>query len=76
MKAHRFDPISFFSGLLISLIGLLFLVPREPADLIDVVGRIGGWFWPALFLAVGLAVLVPMITTGRKPEEDDEAEEA
>lgn len=71
MKSHRFDAISFISGLVVALVGLVFLVPQTPVDLIDAVTSLGAWFWPVLLLAVGLAVLVPVFAT-RSSAEDDE----
>ena len=71
MKAHKFDGISFFSGLVITLVGLLFLIPSQPTDVIDALGRIGNWFWPALFVAIGVAVLIPALTMGRKSGDDE-----
>ena len=53
MKTHKFDGVSFFSGLFIAAIGLLYLIPNTPSDIIDAVTGLGGWFWPILFLAVG-----------------------
>lgn len=61
MKTHDFDGVSFFAGLVLAAIGLLYLVPRDISSLIDVVVGAGSWFWPVLFLAVGVAVLVPAI---------------
>ena len=70
MKSHRFDAISFISGLVVALVGLVFLVPQTPVDLIDAVTSLGAWFWPVLLLAVGLAILVPVFLTQR--DEKDE----
>ncbi|HEY4606927.1 MAG TPA: hypothetical protein VIH55_04695 [Acidimicrobiia bacterium] len=71
MKTHRFDAISFVSGLVITLLGLAFLVPRTPAALIDALTNVGGWFWPTLLLAVGLAILVPVFL----PKDSDRESE-
>ena len=71
MKSHRFDAISFISGLVVALVGLVFLVPQTPVDLIDAVTSLGAWFWPVLLLAVGLAVLVPVFLT--RSGEDEES---
>ena len=70
MKSHRFDAISFISGLVVALVGLVFLVPQTPVDLIDAVTSLGAWFWPVLLLAIGVAILVPVFLTRR--DEDDE----
>ena len=71
MKSHRFDAISFISGLVAALIGLVFLVPQTPLDLIDAVTSLGAWFWPVLLLVVGLAVLVPVFVK-RSAEDEQE----
>jgi hypothetical protein len=70
MKSHRFDAISFISGLVAALIGLVFLVPQTPLDLIDAVTSLGSWFWPVLLLVIGLAVLVPVFV--KRSAEDEE----
>ncbi len=72
MKSHRFDAISFISGLVVALVGLVFLVPQTPIDLIDAVTSLGAWFWPVLLLAIGIAILVPVFLTrsDQKEEED------
>ena len=76
MKTHRFDGVSFFSGLVITLIGLFFLLPNEPTDVIDAIGRLGNWFWPVLFLAIGVAVLVPtFVALGRGSDDEEDASE-
>jgi cytochrome c-type biogenesis protein CcmH/NrfF len=71
MKSHRFDAISFISGLVAAIIGLVFLVPQNPVDLIDAVTSLGAWFWPVLLLVIGLAVLVPVFVT--RSAEDAES---
>jgi hypothetical protein len=70
MKSHRFDAISFISGLVTAMVGLVFLVPQTPLDLIDALTSLGAWFWPVLLLVIGLAVLVPVFVT--RSAEDDE----
>jgi hypothetical protein len=72
MKTHRFDSVSFFSGVVITAIGLLFLLPDTPSDVIDAVTSVGNWFWPALLLAIGTAVLVPVFTRDRGAGKDEE----
>jgi H+/Cl- antiporter ClcA len=71
MKSHKFDAISFISGLVVALVGLVFLVPQTPVDLIDAVTSLGAWFWPVLLLAIGLAILVPVFL--RQRDEKDES---
>ena len=70
MKSHRFDGVSFISGLVAALVGLVFLVPQTPVDLIDAVTSLGAWFWPVLLLVIGLAVLIPVFVT--RSAEDEE----
>lgn len=70
MKSHRFDAISFISGLVATLVGLVFLVPQTPVDLIDAVTSLGAWFWPVLLLAIGIAVLVPVFMTRGRTEDE------
>lgn len=61
MKRHEFDTISFVSGLAIAGVGVLFLLPRATGDLIHVMSRAALWFWPALFIVAGAAVLIPTL---------------
>lgn len=74
MKTHRFDALSFLTGLVITLIGLLFLIPRDPSDLIDFFADAGSWFWPVLLLAIGAAVLAPL-AAGRGRDKEEELDE-
>jgi hypothetical protein len=69
MKTHRFDGVSFFSGLIITAIGLVFLIAPEPGDIFDVLGGLGSWFWPVLLLAIGIAVLVPALVPSRDDDQ-------
>jgi hypothetical protein len=71
MKTHRFDAISFISGVVATVVGLVFLVPQTPVDLIDAVTSLGAWFWPVLLLVVGIAILVPVFMT--RSGQDEEA---
>ena len=75
MKIHRFDGVSFFSGLAITLLGLIFLIPSAPADIVDAIGRLGNWFWPILFVAVGVGILIPLMVPSRK-EKTEELDES
>lgn len=61
MKTHEFDPISFISGLAITVIGLVFLLPRDTSDLISAVSQVGSWAWPAILIVLGVAVIIPSI---------------
>lgn len=71
MKTHKFDTLSFISGLVFTAFGLMFLIPSTTDDLIDAVAGIGSWAWPLILLAIGLAILVPLLFESR----DDTAEE-
>ncbi len=68
MKSHSFDPISFFSGLVIALIGALFLIPATPVDVVEALVDLGSWFWPTLLVVIGIAVLIPALASGKKEE--------
>ncbi len=69
MKTHKFDGISLFSGLMITGIGLIFLVSNDPSDIVDTISRLGTWFWPVLFVVIGIAILIPVLTPSKKPEQ-------
>jgi hypothetical protein len=72
MKSHRFDAISFISGVVAVVLGLVFLIPQTPVDLIDAITSLGAWFWPALLVVVGIAILVPVFASRRAEEEVEE----
>ena len=72
MKQHSFDGISFFAGLLITLMGLAFLIPNHPSDLIDFFAGFGTWFWPLLFVAIGIGILVPILLPKKSAEATEE----
>jgi hypothetical protein len=72
MKQHKFDAISFISGVVASAFGLVFLIPQTPVDLIDTVTSLGAWFWPTLLVVVGITILVPVFASR---DADDEVEE-
>ncbi len=61
MKTHKFDTLSFISGLVFTGFGLLFLIPNQTEDLIDSIVDIGSWAWPLILLGIGLAILVPVL---------------
>ena len=71
MSTHRFDGISFFAGLVITMFGLVFLIPNAPSDIIDAIGRLGSWFWPILFVAVGVGVLIPLLMPSKKDKTEE-----
>lgn len=70
MKTHKFDILSFLSGLVMTMIGMLFLLPEEPSDVFAILGDIGNWFWPVLLVVVGVAVLAPL--AWRRTNDDEE----
>lgn len=76
MKVHKFDSLSFLAGLVITSIGLTFLLLPEISDIVDVLTNAGTWFWPVLFIAIGIAVMAPMISGRSQREELDDAEDA
>ena len=71
MKKHPFDPWSFFFGVLIAGIGLLFLASdtliARPQVVFDAIG-IGG---PLLVVVAGLALMAPVFR--RKTETNDDS---
>ncbi len=69
MKSHRFDAISFFSGLVITLLGLVFLIPETPVDVVEALTSIGSWFWPTLLVLVGAGILIPVLVPKRDEED-------
>jgi hypothetical protein len=46
-------------------------------DVVDVLTDLGGWFWPVLLLAIGVAVLLPVVlpkdTPGQSVVAEDES---
>lgn len=69
MKTHKFDGVSLFSGLAITGIGLIFLISKDLSDIVGVISRVGTWFWPVLFVVIGIAILIPILTPRKKPEQ-------
>lgn len=65
MKTHKFDSISFLAGLVITGMGLAFLLLPEMDDTVGLLTDAGSWFWPVVFIGVGVAVLAPL--AGRRP---------
>ncbi len=70
MKTHKFDGVSFVSGIVITAIGLIFLIPSAPTEIFDNLGNIGSWIWPVVFVSIGVAVLVPALTRARQEPEE------
>lgn len=61
MERHSFDALSFAFGVIYTLIGLLFLLPMTPFDLVDMLSASLRWVWPAAILLIGVAILVPLM---------------
>ena len=70
MKPHKFDTLSFVSGLVFTGFGLLFLIPNNTDDLVDVFVDVGSWAWPLLLLGIGLAIVVPVFFTAEDSAEN------
>lgn len=68
MKRHRFDVLSFSFGLVYALLGVIFLIPSTPFDLVEFAVASLRWIWPGVILLIGAAILVPLVR--RRPEED------
>ena len=75
MKTHRFDAVSFISGVVITLLGLAFLIPQTPVDVVEAIASVAGWFWPVLLLVVGGAILVPALLPKDEADEGKEEQE-
>lgn len=71
MKTHKFDPISFLAGMVIAAIGITFLLLPELGNIIDFFTDAGAWFWPIVLLAIGFAILMPVLTSGTGPDGDE-----
>ena len=68
MKTHKFDGVSLVSGLTITGIGLIFLISNDPSDIVGTISKLGSWFWPALFVLIGIAILIPVLKPTKNPE--------
>lgn len=69
MKRHDFDPWSLIGGVVLTGMGLLFLIPAEPLELGNGFRNLFGWVLPVLVVLVGLALIVPAL---RKREDESE----
>jgi hypothetical protein len=69
MKTHKFDGVSLFSGVIITGIGLIFLISDDPSDIVGTISKLGTWFWPVLFVVIGMAVLIPVLAPTKNPEQ-------
>lgn len=71
MKKHPFDPWSFFFGVLIAGIGVLFLASdifiARPQTIFNTIGIVG----PLLVVVAGLALMAPVFR--RKSRSKDES---
>lgn len=77
MKTHKFDSISFLSGLIFTGFGLMFLIPNSTEDLINTVVDMGSWAWPLILLGLGLALVVPLFVKAAKVTDAElEADQA
>ncbi|HSJ84051.1 MAG TPA: hypothetical protein VLA91_09575 [Acidimicrobiia bacterium] len=76
MKTHRFDAISFISGVVITLLGLAFLIPQTPVDVVEAIASVTGWFWPVLLLVIGGAILLPVLLPKDEDTEKDSEKDA
>lgn len=72
MKRHSFDGLSFFAGLVITVIGLAFLLVPDLFELVDLFTDAGSWFWAAVLIAVGIAIIAPAVVRRPSPEDDEE----
>ncbi len=63
MKQHRFDPISFFFGLVFTAAALTVLFVDD-LDVLD-----ARWVWPVVLIVGGVAMLASMFTQ-RTPKPD------
>ena len=61
MKRHPLDPWSLIGGVILTGLGLLFLIPVEPFDFTDTFRNIAGWAIPVLVILVGLAMIAPAV---------------
>jgi len=68
MKTHKFDGVSLISGLIITGIGLIFLIANDPSDIVGTITSLSAWFWPVLFVIIGIAILIPVLMPRKEPE--------
>ena len=69
MKLHKFDSLSFVAGVIMTVLGLIFLIPADPTDIFSGINDVGAWLWPTLFLMIAGAVLVPILFSGSQEED-------
>lgn len=71
MKLHRFDPLSFIAGLIATGVGLAFLIPEDPTDVVGLIDDIGAWFWPVVLVVIGIAILAPLMARSTEKEDSE-----
>jgi hypothetical protein len=75
MKVHSFDVLSFLAGLVITAIGLTFLLLQDVGEIIDLFTDGSSWIWPVVFITVGIAVLIPLAFRSGEKADGDQSEE-
>ena len=71
MKRHQLDIWSLIGGVLLTGLGLLFLIPTDPFDITNGFRNLLGWALPVLVVLVGLAMIAPAIKRSREEKETD-----
>jgi hypothetical protein len=69
MKRHPLDPWSLIGGVVLTGLGLLFLIPAEPFDFTNGFRNLFGWALPVLVVLVGLALIAPALR--KQPDESE-----
>lgn len=69
MKRHQLDPWSLISGIVLTGLGLLFLIPADPFDLTNGFRDLFGWAMPVIVVLVGLALIAPALRRSREEGE-------
>ncbi len=64
MTRHRFDPLSFAFGVGFVVIGLAFVVPESPWDVLGLRFPLG-WVWPVALMALGGAIVAVTLRSVR-----------
>jgi predicted permease len=61
VNRHPLDPWSLIFGLLLSVLGIAFLVPADPIVLANGIDELFGWTVPLLLVLAGIALIAPAI---------------
>lgn len=69
MKQHQLDPWSLIGGVVLTGLGLLFLIPAEPFDLTNGFRTLFGWAFPVIVVLIGLALIAPAIRRSQERTE-------